>query len=83
MAEKTTKAAEKQAEDLVEVFIPVRDKRDPNFYISINDKSWLMPRGATYKLPRYVAEEIKRSQRAEAMRDRNQQVMLDNAASKN
>jgi len=66
-------------EDLVEVYIPVKNKDDPNYIVSINDKRWVMPRGGTYKLPRYVAEEIARSERADAHRYREQMEMLDKA----
>lgn len=49
--------------DRVSVFIPRGDlKGDPNLYVSVNEWSGLLPRGKTSEVPRYVAEEIARSE---------------------
>lgn len=66
--------------DLVEVVVPVKTKDDPNFYVSINDESWLIPRGRAVKVPRYVADEIHRGERADRARYMNQLEMLEKSA---
>ena len=67
-------------DDLVEVYIPIKNKDDPNYIVSINDNRWVMPRGQSHMVPRFVAEEIKRSERADAHRYKEQMEMLDKAA---
>lgn len=53
-------------DDLVEVFIPRGQKNDdPNFFVSINGKNYLLPRGKTSFVPPEVAYEIRRAERAE------------------
>lgn len=80
-----TKKAEDAAsiqspEDLVEVHIPIKNKDDPNFFVSINDQTWLMPRGTTQKVPRYVADEIRRAEKADQARYMNQLELLEKSA---
>lgn len=79
----TTKAKDaselQSSEDLVEVHIPVGNRDDPNFVVSINDNRWIMPRGSKQRVPRFVAEEIERSRLADEHRYRMQQEMIDNA----
>lgn len=59
--------------DLVEVTIPRgQANEDPNFFVSINGKNYLLPRGKKSYVPQEVAYEIERSFRAE-------QVYYDNA----
>lgn len=71
-----TKTAEKK---LVEVYVPLKNKDDPDLMVSVNDTTWIMPRGRSHKVPEHVAYEIKRAQRAELRQMRNQQQMLDKA----
>lgn len=71
-----TKTAEKK---LVEVYVELKNKDDPDLQVSINETTWLMPRGRSHKVPEHVAYEIKRAQRAELRQMRNQQQMLDKA----
>ena len=82
MATKKTEDASvlQSSEDLVEVYIPVLNKDDPNFIVSINDNRWVMPRGQSHWVPRFVAEEIERSKLADAHRYKQQLEMLDKAA---
>lgn len=52
-------------QELVDLYVPkASNSEDPNFYISINFKSWLLPRGKTSKVPQAVADEYYRSLRA-------------------
>lgn len=50
----------------VEVFIPrARKGEDPNFYVSVNDYTALLPKGQTSLVPRFVKDEIDRSRAAD------------------
>ena len=67
-----SKEIEKNAETVVpddgreDIFIPRGDpKGDPNLFVSVNDYTALLPRGQTSRVPRFVAEEIRRSWAAE------------------
>lgn len=57
--------------EMVDVFIE-RDPSDenPNLVIGINGKNWVMPRGETSSVPRYVADEYKRSREAQYKADK-------------
>lgn len=66
-AEKTEAAAEKLPDpyELEEIFIPrAGAKEDPNLFVSVNSKNFLIPKGKKSKVPRYIADEIRRSERA-------------------
>ena len=55
-----------ECNDLVEVFIPRSDaNKDPNFFVSVNGKAYILPRGKASKVPFAVAAEIRRAQAAE------------------
>ena len=77
-AENSEKEAEKEAKstvdpalEMVDVFVE-RDPSDenPNLVIGINGKNWVMPRGETSRVPRYVADEYKRSREAQYKADK-------------
>ncbi len=67
--EKVTKVAEK--EERVEIYIEKGDSRDdPNFFVSVNGKNYVLPKGETSLVPKHIADEIKRSRKAAAKLDR-------------
>ena len=68
--EKETVTAD-PALEMVEVFIE-RDPSDenPNLVIGINGKNWVMPRGETSRVPKYVADEYKRAREAQYKADK-------------
>lgn len=68
--EKETVIAD-QSLEMVDVFIE-RDPSDenPNLVIGINGKNWVMPRGETSRVPRYVADEYKRAREAQYKADK-------------
>ena len=81
-AENSKKEAEKEAEkeagpavdpalEMVDVFVE-RDPSDenPNLVIGINGKNWVMPRGESSRVPRYVADEYKRARAAQYKADK-------------
>ena len=50
--------------ELEEIFIPrAGAKEDPNLFVSVNGKNFLIPKGKKSKVPRYIADEIRRSER--------------------
>ena len=49
----------------VEVYIPRgADREDPNLFVAVNGVNYLLPRGKKSMVPKFVAEEIERSNRA-------------------
>lgn len=67
------KTVEKEpaADDIVEIFVE-RDGTDgdPNLVVGVNGKNWVMPRGETSMVPRFVAEEYERSRKARYKADK-------------
>ena len=54
----------------VEVFIAkAAANEDPNFFVSVNGSSYLLPRGKKSKVPSEVADEIDRAARAQNLLD--------------
>ncbi len=52
--------------DKVEIFIPkTSDNDDPNLFVSVNFKNYLLPKGKTSLVPPEVAAEVIRSQKAQ------------------
>lgn len=69
MEEETRAAAE---DDRVEVFIPKGYAGDePNLFVSVNGKNFLLPRGKKSKVPAYVAYEINRAIKAQEILDQH------------
>ena len=52
---------------------------DPNLFVSINGKNYLLPRGTTCKVPARVKREIERSQRAQEAFDKKSEALLEKA----
>ena len=73
----TQAAAPESPDDLVPVFVERGDhKGDPNLFVGINGRNWLLPRGKTSMVPRYVRDEIERSKEAkEAYYDKSEQLL--------
>ncbi len=65
---------------LVEIHIPRGQANDePNLLVSVNGKNFLLPRGKTSTVPAYIADEIKRSWRAQEKRDERAEAMREQA----
>ena len=65
-------------EDLVEVTIPrAYVNEDPNFFVGVNGVNYLLPKGKSSKVPKAVAEEFYRSQKAQETRDSNSDKLLE------
>lgn len=67
----TTEVKETVKDDgRVDLFIPRGgSNEEPNLMIGFNGKNYLLPRGKTSRVPKYVAEEYYRSQRAQERYD--------------
>ena len=66
--------------DYVDLFVPKGYANDdPNQFISINGKNYILPRGKTSKVPPYVKEEYERSVKAEEIQDENAEKLLEKA----
>lgn len=60
-----------------EIFIPKGYVNDePNLLVSVNGNNFLLPRGKTSTVPYYIADEFRRSQRAQAIMDEHIDNML-------
>ena len=67
-------------EGYVDLFIPKGYANDePNFFISVNGKNYLLPKGKTSKVPPYVKEEYDRAMRAQEALDAKCEALLEKA----
>ena len=69
---------EKTTENRTDVFIDkgyVND--DPNQFVSVNGKNYLLPKGETSNVPEHIAAEIERSRRAQRRQDKNAEKLLE------
>ena len=68
-------------EKYVDLHVPKGQANDdPNEFISINGKNFLLPRGKTSKVPVYVKEEFDRSMRAQEALDAKSEALLQKAS---
>lgn len=73
MAEETKKT---KADKRVELFVPRGSDRDePNFFICINGKNYLLPKGKKSLVPPEVKAEYDRSLRAQDRQEENKDAM--------
>ena len=64
-------------EDRVDLFVPKGYANDePNMMISVNGVNYLLPRGKTSKVPKHIAEEFYRAQKAQEDMDKHVDKML-------
>lgn len=67
-------------EGYVDLFIPKGYANDePNFFISVNGKNFLLPKGKTSKVPLCVKEEYDRAMRAQEALDKKSEALLEKA----
>lgn len=75
-AKETTTEAKKP--EKVELYIERGAAHDdPNCYISVNGVNYILPRGKTSLVPSYVAEEYKRSLKAQQRLDERKDELLN------
>lgn len=76
----TETTVKKTTEERKDVFIDkgyVND--DPNQFVSVNGKNYLLPKGETSSVPEHIAAEIERSRRAQRRQDKNAEKLLEKA----
>ena len=65
-------------EEREKVFIPRGTANDdPNLFVSVNGVNYLLPKGKSSLVPKHVAEEIRRSQRAAEKQDEKIDALLE------
>ena len=75
--EKTTK---NENEERVRVFIPnTYSQDDPNLYLAINGREFLLPRGEYSEVPLYVKKAIDRQNRAMSIQDKRSKALEEKA----
>lgn len=64
-------AKEHDPYDRVPIYVerPVSSQDDPNLFVSVNGKNFILPKGKTSMVPRYIYDEIMRSRAAAAHLD--------------
>lgn len=68
-------------EERVEIHVPKGYANDePNLLISVNGVNYLLPRGKSSKVPKFIAEEFYRSQKAQEALDKHVDKMLGEAS---
>lgn len=66
------------AADKVDIFVPKGYANDePNQLISVNGVNYLLPKGKTSTVPKFVADEFYRSQKAQEALDKRVDEMLE------
>ena len=79
----SAKAAELEApvvpdEERVDIHVPKGYANDePNLLISVNGVNYLLPKGKTSKVPKFIADEFYRSQKAQEAMDKRVDKMLE------
>ena len=60
-----------------DIYIPrANHGEDANLFVSVNGVNYLLPKGRSSSVPCHVAEELRRSRRAQEKQDRNIDALL-------
>ena len=69
---------EAPTDDKVNLFVPKSYANDePNLLIAVNGVNYVLPKGKTSKVPKFVADEYYRSQKAQEALDKRMDEMLE------
>ena len=69
---------------MVKVYVPMAsDQEDPNLFVGINGKSYLVPKGVDVEVPEEVAAEIERSRKAKERAAKRAKAIRDAEAAAN
>ena len=69
---------EAPVEERVEIFVPKGYANDePNLMIAVNGVNYVLPKGKTSMVPKHIAEEFYRSQKAQEALDKRVDTMLE------
>ena len=73
-----TNKANTTADERVEIFVPRGYANDePNVIVAVNGVNYVLPRGKTSKVPKHIAEEFQRSQKAQEALDKRVDELLE------
>lgn len=73
-----TTDAVKGTDERVDIFVPRGYANDePNVVIAVNGVNYVLPRGKTSKVPKHIAAEFQRSQKAQEALDKRMDEMLE------
>ena len=68
----------KTVEERVDVFVPRGGAHeDPNLYVCINGKEFLLPRGQTSNVPAYVKDAVDRLFRTQTYQEKHSQELIE------
>lgn len=69
-------------QDDVDIFVerPQSANDDPNLFVSVGGKNYLLPKGEYSRVPREVAHEIMRAQAAQQAMDKRSRAMVESAS---
>ena len=80
MATETTKktTAANANDGYEEIMIPKGAADDePNLFVGVNGVNYILPKGKKHRVPAHVDAEIRRSEKAQEIRDTNMEAMLE------
>ncbi len=78
----TTQQAPQAApkDDREDIFVPKGYANDePNLMIAVNGVNYVLPKGKTSNVPKHIAEEFRRSQKAQEALDKRVDTMLESS----
>ena len=80
--EQTTAVEMPDPYERVDIYIerPASSKDDPNLFVSVNGRNFILPKGKTSSVPRYIYDEIVRSRIAQAHLDDTMRELKARAA---
>lgn len=74
----TESKAKATTDERVEILVPRGYANDePNLVIAVNGVNYVLPRGKTSKVPKFIADEFYRSQKAQEAMDKRVDEMLE------
>lgn len=77
-AEAKTEPDAPAEEERVDIFVPKGYANDePNLMIAVNGVNYLLPKGKSSKVPKHIAEEFYRAQKAQEALDKRVDQMLE------
>lgn len=67
-------------DDREDIFVPKGYANDePNLMIAVNGVNYVLPKGKTSNVPKHIAEEFRRSQKAQEALDKRVDTMLESS----
>ena len=68
----------RKSDERVEIFVPRGYANDePNLLIAVNGVNYVLPKGKTSTVPKFIADEFHRAQKAQEVRDKHVDELLN------